>query len=301
MGLIYEDKQRARSRAYVRVGEPIEMDSDLATNPAVPPDETDREAVAALTSRSRRGSPMPRSTSRARSSAPLCVSRPTSRSDGSTAILEGDRPWERSNGWPTGSRRRRLTSRRTSARPPPSTARRSHAQRPRCRRHAGSGGGPRSQEPDRLAPDSGARAVRRDRTPRQCTTGDRGVRGRSPADAAGDPRDGEVPDCDRAVPGELGRAQVGRVRHRLPPLAPHARRRAGLRRRRAVVRRKGDPGAAGAAGSQETGRRVRPRGGPPRPPRPPRARRPSCDRDRERRRRRAGSWEDSAGSLDLQP
>ena len=51
VGLIYEDKQRARSRAYVRVGEPIEMDSDLATNPAVPPDETDREAVAALTSR----------------------------------------------------------------------------------------------------------------------------------------------------------------------------------------------------------------------------------------------------------
>ena len=50
VGLIYEDKQRARSRAYVRVGEPIEMDSDLATNPAVPPDETDREAVEALTS-----------------------------------------------------------------------------------------------------------------------------------------------------------------------------------------------------------------------------------------------------------
>lgn len=50
VGLISEDKQRARSRAYVRIGEPIEMDSDLATNPAVPPDETDREAVAALTS-----------------------------------------------------------------------------------------------------------------------------------------------------------------------------------------------------------------------------------------------------------
>src|SRR5688500_3851771 len=49
VGLIYEDKQRARARAYVRVGEPIEMDSDLATNPAVPPDETDREAVEALT------------------------------------------------------------------------------------------------------------------------------------------------------------------------------------------------------------------------------------------------------------
>lgn len=49
VGLIYEDKQRARSRAYVRVGEPIELDSDLATNPSVPPDETDRDAVAALT------------------------------------------------------------------------------------------------------------------------------------------------------------------------------------------------------------------------------------------------------------
>ena len=50
VGLIYEDKQRARSRAYIRVGEPIELDADLATNPGVPPDETDHEAVAALTS-----------------------------------------------------------------------------------------------------------------------------------------------------------------------------------------------------------------------------------------------------------
>jgi glycerol-3-phosphate O-acyltransferase/dihydroxyacetone phosphate acyltransferase len=49
VGLIYEDKQRARSRAYVRVGDPIELDSDLATNPSVPPDENDRDAVAALT------------------------------------------------------------------------------------------------------------------------------------------------------------------------------------------------------------------------------------------------------------
>jgi 1-acyl-sn-glycerol-3-phosphate acyltransferase len=49
VGLIYEDKQRARSRAYVRVGAPIAMDEDLATNPAVPPDETDRDAVIALT------------------------------------------------------------------------------------------------------------------------------------------------------------------------------------------------------------------------------------------------------------
>ncbi|HET6792311.1 MAG TPA: 1-acyl-sn-glycerol-3-phosphate acyltransferase, partial [Actinomycetota bacterium] len=49
VGLIYEDKQRARSRAYVRVGNPIAMDEDLATNPAVPPDETDRDAVIALT------------------------------------------------------------------------------------------------------------------------------------------------------------------------------------------------------------------------------------------------------------
>jgi glycerol-3-phosphate O-acyltransferase/dihydroxyacetone phosphate acyltransferase len=50
VGLIYEDKQRARSRAYVRVGDPIELDSDLATNPSVPPDETDHDAVASLTS-----------------------------------------------------------------------------------------------------------------------------------------------------------------------------------------------------------------------------------------------------------
>ena len=51
VGLIYERKQRARSRAYVRVGEPIAMDEDLATNPSVPTDESDRAAVAALTER----------------------------------------------------------------------------------------------------------------------------------------------------------------------------------------------------------------------------------------------------------
>lgn len=51
VGLIYEDKQRARSRAYVRVGEPITLDEDLATNPAVPPDESDRAEVARLTDR----------------------------------------------------------------------------------------------------------------------------------------------------------------------------------------------------------------------------------------------------------
>jgi len=49
VGLIYEDKQRARSRAYVRVGDPIELDADLAAHPAVPPDETDRDEVVALT------------------------------------------------------------------------------------------------------------------------------------------------------------------------------------------------------------------------------------------------------------
>jgi glycerol-3-phosphate O-acyltransferase / dihydroxyacetone phosphate acyltransferase len=50
VGLIHEDKQRARSRAYVRIGDPIELDSDLVANPGVPPDETDHHAVAALTS-----------------------------------------------------------------------------------------------------------------------------------------------------------------------------------------------------------------------------------------------------------
>jgi glycerol-3-phosphate O-acyltransferase/dihydroxyacetone phosphate acyltransferase len=49
VGLIYEDKQRARSRAYVRVGDPIELDADLAMNPAVPPSEHDRPAALALT------------------------------------------------------------------------------------------------------------------------------------------------------------------------------------------------------------------------------------------------------------
>jgi 1-acyl-sn-glycerol-3-phosphate acyltransferase len=49
VGLIYEDKQRARSRAFVRVGEPIQLDEDLAQYPGVPPDEEDRERVAAFT------------------------------------------------------------------------------------------------------------------------------------------------------------------------------------------------------------------------------------------------------------
>jgi glycerol-3-phosphate O-acyltransferase/dihydroxyacetone phosphate acyltransferase len=49
VGLIYEDKQRARSRAYVRIGEPIVMDEDLAEHPGVPPDEGERSAVLALT------------------------------------------------------------------------------------------------------------------------------------------------------------------------------------------------------------------------------------------------------------
>lgn len=49
VGLIYEDKQRARSRAYLRVGEPIAMDEDLAEHPGVPADERDRAAVATLT------------------------------------------------------------------------------------------------------------------------------------------------------------------------------------------------------------------------------------------------------------
>lgn len=49
VGLIYEDKQRARSRAFVRVGEPIVLDRDPMANPGVPPDETDRVQVLALT------------------------------------------------------------------------------------------------------------------------------------------------------------------------------------------------------------------------------------------------------------
>jgi 1-acyl-sn-glycerol-3-phosphate acyltransferase len=49
VGLLYEDKQRARSRAYVRVGDPIAMDADLAEHPGVPADERDHDAVLTLT------------------------------------------------------------------------------------------------------------------------------------------------------------------------------------------------------------------------------------------------------------
>jgi len=51
VGLIYERKQKARSRAYVRVGEPIELDRDLARFPGVPPDETDHAEVTAFMER----------------------------------------------------------------------------------------------------------------------------------------------------------------------------------------------------------------------------------------------------------
>ena len=46
-GLIYEDKASARGRAFVRVGEPIDLDAEMP----VARDEDDHEAVAALTER----------------------------------------------------------------------------------------------------------------------------------------------------------------------------------------------------------------------------------------------------------
>ena len=92
VGLIYERKQRARSRAYVRIGEPIAMDEDLATNPSVPTDESDRAAVAALTERIRSASPTRRSTIRARSSGRTFGWPRTSPFAGSTGTRAVDRP-----------------------------------------------------------------------------------------------------------------------------------------------------------------------------------------------------------------
>ncbi|HEY6566083.1 MAG TPA: 1-acyl-sn-glycerol-3-phosphate acyltransferase [Actinomycetota bacterium] len=53
VGLMYEDKTKARARAYVRVGEPLEMDAWVAARGSEPDgasaDETDHAAVTALT------------------------------------------------------------------------------------------------------------------------------------------------------------------------------------------------------------------------------------------------------------
>ena len=51
VGVIYERKQAARSRAFVRVGRPIELDADAPRllDPAGPGDESDSDAVHALT------------------------------------------------------------------------------------------------------------------------------------------------------------------------------------------------------------------------------------------------------------
>lgn len=48
VGLIYEDKAKARARAYVRVGDPLDLDTWVRERGGVV-DDTDREAVAALT------------------------------------------------------------------------------------------------------------------------------------------------------------------------------------------------------------------------------------------------------------
>jgi 1-acyl-sn-glycerol-3-phosphate acyltransferase len=48
VGLIYERKQTARARAYVRVGEPVDLDRELAARGATP-DPDDRPLVGAIT------------------------------------------------------------------------------------------------------------------------------------------------------------------------------------------------------------------------------------------------------------
>jgi glycerol-3-phosphate O-acyltransferase/dihydroxyacetone phosphate acyltransferase len=129
VGLIYEDKQRARSRAYVRVGDPIELDSDLATNPSVPPDETDRDAVASLTSTIEArlaDAALDFRSAEQRSALRLAAN---VASDGSTGILGDGRRWERWSGWPTVCPRRRCPRRKPSAPRRSSTAK---ASRPRA-------------------------------------------------------------------------------------------------------------------------------------------------------------------------
>lgn len=53
VGLIYEDKAKARARAYVRAGEPLDLDTWVETRGAepggAPADDTDHAAVTALT------------------------------------------------------------------------------------------------------------------------------------------------------------------------------------------------------------------------------------------------------------
>ncbi len=286
VGLIYEDKQRARSRAYVRVGDPLELDSDLATNPAVPPDETDRAAVAALTR-----------TIEARLTDAAVDFRSAEQRSALRLAANVALRWEHGDprGRPPVGEVERLADRLSEAPAAEEEAVRSAAIA--YREGLAAAGVPDAvvapgaeealgaPEPAGMAPDPRAGAVGGGGAPGERDPCDRGRRGRTAGHAAGDPRDGEVPDGDRPVPGELGPPQMGGLRHRLSSLAAHLGRRPGLRPGRPLVRREGDPGAAGAAGSPAAGRSVRPRGGPPRPPRPTRRYRPSCDGDRDRRRR----------------
>ena len=278
VGPIYEDKQRARSRAYVRVGAPIAMDEDLATNPAVPPDETDRDAVIALT----------RSIEERLADAALDFQSAEQRSALRLAANVALR-WEHADprGRPPVGEVERLADHLSDAPAPAEAAVRAAAV---AYREGLAAAGVNDAV---VAPGAEEALAQRSRigwmltlalsplavggTPRQRGPDGARVRGRAPFDAAGNPRDRQVPDGDRRVRCELGDASLVGVRRHRPAVAPHARGGSGLRPRGPVVRGEGSPGAAGADRHPHAGRCCRRTRRPPRPPGSPRRGSSSCD------------------------
>ncbi len=153
---------------------------------------------------------MRRSISRAPSNDRLSVSPRTSRCGGSTPTLAGAHPSERWSDWRTVCPTPRPLPRRPSV-PRRSTYREGLAAAGVSDAVVAPGAeealARRSRVGWLLHP--GALAARRGGAPRQRGPHGARVRGRATSDAAGDPRDRQVPDGDRRVRGELGACFAG--------------------------------------------------------------------------------------------
>ncbi len=278
VGLIYERKQRARSRAYVRVGEPIAMDEDLATNPSVPADESDRAAVAALTERIEEHL----------ADAAIDYQSAEQRSDLRLAADVALR-WEHGDprGRPPVGEVERLADRLSEA-----PAHMEEEVRAAARDYRD--GLAVVGVPDAVVAPGAEQALARrglfawlltlailplalvglaaNALPTLAVY----AAGRRPAPPV---RHATIKFLTAFVVFPLMWAVLRWwvVRRHPVRVAAHARGRADLRAGDAVVRGPAAPGAAGAVGSRAAGSGDRPRGRPPHPPRPPRRGRPSCD------------------------
>jgi 1-acyl-sn-glycerol-3-phosphate acyltransferase len=279
VGLIYEDKQRARSRAYVRVGDPIVMDEDLATNPAVPPDESDGDAVIALT----------KTIEERLADAALDFETAEQRSALRMAANVELR-WEHGDprGRPPVGEVERLADRLSEVHPVAEAAIRAAATDYR------EGLAAAGVSDAVVAPGAETAFARRSRAGWVLTVA------LAPLAAAGLLANA----APTALVYAVGRRPLPPVTHATAkfltaivgfsanwtalrwwvfdeknrvPVALHAHRGSRVRPRRALVRGQGDPGAAGTAGPPPSGRCGRRARGPPRPPRPSRPCRPSCD------------------------